>query len=334
MNAYSYDPASYVFGIQTTGGTPYFYLDVPPEVHAQFTQASSKGKFWLAYIKPKYQCQKGDGTVAKQSPTAAPVKPKVQTIIEAAADSANVALVKTTAALDKAVVTPISEMVADLRGQMQAHCMPLMEEIGELTDAALMMSVRDEESFKSAAELGKKLAAKRKGITPMMQPTKQAIDQVKEVVLNKEKELLGLAQQGEDHLKRICTEYRTETQRAAVAEADVERKRLLKEAEDRRIQQAEAAQAAGKTGLADKLLSTPVTAPKVEVKAAVPKVAGVSNRVNYRWRLAPGFDITKVPAEWLQLNESVVGKHARDSKLPDVTNQHGIEFYQDPDTNF
>jgi hypothetical protein len=333
MSHYGYDPASQTFAIRTTGGTPYFYLDVPADVHAQFTQAPSKGKFWIAQIKTRYQCQKGDGTLAQQSPVAAPVHPKVEKIVEQAAEQASSPLILSTAALEQSVVKPIGEMIADLRGQMSAHCAPVMEEIADITDQALQIWVRDEQSYTTAAELGRKLADKRKGVTAMMQPTKRAIDQVKQVVLDKEKELLTLAEQGESRLKKLCTDYRTEQQRIKNAEAETERRRLLKEAEDKRIAQAEQAQEAGRTVLADKLLSTPVTAPEVKPQAAVPK--GVTTaRMNYRWRLTPGYDITKIPPIWLQLDVVAIGKHARENKLPDGTVLHGIEFYQEPDTSF
>lgn len=333
MSHYGYDPASQTFAIQTAGGTPYFYLDVPPEVHARFTKAPSKGKFWIAEIKTRYQCQKSDGTVAQQSPKAAPVHPKVEKIIEETAEKANAALVKSTAVLEESVVRPFSLQVADLRTHMDVHCSPVLAEVGLLTQQAAGMIVASEATYASAAELGRKLADKRKGITAMMQPTKRAIDQVKQVVLDKEKELLLLAEAGEARLKKLCTDYRTEQQRIANAAADTERKRLLKEAEDKRIAQAEQAQDSGRTALAEKLLSTPVTAPEVRVQPVVPQGVATA-RVNYRWRLAPSYDITKVPPIWLELDLVALGKHARENKLPDGTVLHGIEFYQEPDTNF
>jgi hypothetical protein len=329
MSHYGYDPASQTFAIQTAGGMPYFYLDVPPEVHARFTQASSKGKFWITEIKPRYQCQKGDGTLAIKSPAAAPVHPKVERIIQETAEKANAALVKSTAVLEESVVRPFSLQVADLRTHMDLHCQPVLAEIGALAQQAAGMTVASEGDYTAAAELGKKLADKRKGITAMMQPTKRAIDQVKQVVLDKEKELLTLAEAGETRLKKLCTDYRVEQQRSANAAADDERRRLLKEAEDKRIQQAEQAQAAGRDSLAEKLLSTPVVAPKVEVAAAVPKVKGVSGRTGWKWRIK---DINLIPDEFWMLDESAIGARVRADK--DKTSIPGIEAYPEESTSF
>lgn len=328
MSHYAYDPASYTFGIKAAGGTPYFYLDVPPEVHARFTQAGSKGKFWITEIKPRYQCQKGDGTAAQKSPKAEPVHPKVEQIIESAAEQANAALVLSTAVLEESVVRPLALQVADLRTHMDVHCSPVLAEVGLLVQQAAALTVSDQPSYVSAAELGRKLAEKRKGITAMMQPTKRAIDQVKQVVLDKEKELLTLAERGENHLKELCTGYRVEQQKIANDAAEAERKRLLKEAEDKRIAQAEQAQAAGRAGLADKLLSTPVTAPVVKVAAAVPQGVATA-RQNWKWRVT---DAAKVPREWLMLDESRIGAHVRQEK--EKTAIPGIEAYPADSTSF
>lgn len=333
MSHYAYDPASQTLAIKTPGGTPYFYLDVPADMAAKFDQAVSKGKFWITHIKPRFQCRKGDGELAKQSPTATPVHPKVEKIIVSEGEKAATPLALSTAALDLSVVRPFGEMVEDLRGQMFAHCQPLKEEIEEMVESALFMAVRDEEAFIGAAALGGKLADKRKGITAMMQPTKRAIDSVKQVVLDKEKELLAVAESGETHLKKICTNYRTEQERIKNEAAAADRQRLLKVAEDSRIAQAERAHEAGRTQLAERLLDTPVTAPEVKVEQAVPKTTAKA-RVNYRWRLTSGASITRLPEDWLQLNESAIGKYARENKLPEGTIVYGIEFFQEADTNF
>lgn len=39
------------------GGRYYRYLAVPPEVHAEFLAAPSKGKFFTSRVKPAYVCE-------------------------------------------------------------------------------------------------------------------------------------------------------------------------------------------------------------------------------------------------------------------------------------
>lgn len=345
LEAYAYDAASYTLGVMTKAtesnpGKPYFYIDVPPEVHQQMMRADSKGSFWLTVIKPKYQCRKGDNTPAQQSPGADPLHPKVERIISNTAAMAPVAIKPSAEALSLAIsfeaggtmpVLPFSDMVDRLKLQMDTFCTDLVFEIDNLEKLALGTVVDDEVSYSTAAELGKLVADKRKFIVELMKPTKKAIDSVKAVVLNKESDLLAIVVSAETRLKKLCTDYRVAEQNRAAAAAEAFRQLKLREAEDKRIAEAEKAQEAGRTVLAEKLLSTPVTAPKVVVEAAVPKVAGTRTRIVYGWRLK---DEAAVPRHWLKLDESAIGLFARDSKLADNTVLDGIEFYQEHKTDF
>lgn len=346
IEAIAYDAASYTLGVMTKAsatkaGVPYFYIDVPPEVHQQLMLADSKGKFWLTVIKPKYQCRKSDNTPAQQSPGADPLHPKVARVITetAATAPAPAAKAEPPEILNLTIATApgngpghignLEQLVERLRAQMNRHCADLLIEIDDLARRALATLVIDEASYTSAAELGKSLAEKRKAITAMMKPTKQAIDSVKDVVLDKEKDLLAQVAAGEDRLKKICTDYRVAEQKRATEAANAERQQKLREAEDKRIAEAEKAQEAGRTVLAEKLLSTPVTAPKVVVEAAVPKVVGVQSRTNWKWRIV---DADKIPAHYFVLDESAISAVVRRDK--DKTAIPGVEAYPEESTAF
>lgn len=345
LEAISYDAASYTLGVKTKStatkaGTPYFYINVPPEVHQKMMLDKSKGHFWLKVIKPTYECRKSDNTLAQQSPKADPLNPKVGRVISDTAATAPkppapepepVAEILALSIATSGGITSLEDMVERLRAQMDRHCQPLVIEIDDLARRALNTAVIDEASYTSAAELGKQLADKRRFVTELMKSTKQAIDSVKAVPLEKEKDLLVQIAAGEDRLKGICTTYRVAENKRAQEAADAERQQKLREAEDKRIAEAETAQQAGRTVLAEKLLSTPVTAPKVQVEAAVPKVSGVSGGVTYKWRVK---DESAVPRNWLMLNESLIGEFARKSKLADGTVLDGIEFIQVHKTDF
>ena len=324
-----YDPQDKRLVIQSLNGTPYEYLGVPPEAHQAFLDAPSKGRAW-AEIKKAYALKDGHGVQATRPAPVKAASPVVKTTVEPPAAEV-LSLAISFESNGKVPTLPFAAMVERLKLQMDQHFATMVIEIDDLAKRAMTVSVGDEASFTDAAELGKRLASKRKSITAMMKPTKQAIDSVKAVVLDKEKQLLVSAQAGEDRLSRLCSEYRTAEQRRANEAAEAERKRRLKEAEDKRIADAEAAQAQGRTRLAEALLSTPVTAPKVEVEAAVPKVQGVKAKTLYKWRL---LNLNAVPREWLVLNESLIGKYARDNKLADGTVLNGIEFYSEADTDF
>lgn len=352
LEAISYDAASYTLGVMTKAtptkagtptktGTPYFYINVPPEVHQKMMLEKSKGKFWLQVIKPTYECRKSDNTLAQQSPKADPLNPKVGRVITETAAIAPkppapepepVAEILALSIATSGGITSLEDLVERLREQMDWHCMDLVIEIDDLAKRALATIVIDEASYKSAADLGKQLADKRRFVTnKLMKPTKQSIDSVKAVVLDKENNLLASIEAGEDRLDKLCTAYRVTENKRAQEAADAERQQKLREAEDKRIAEAEKAQESGRTGLAEKLLSTPVTAPKVQVEAAVPKVSGVSGGITYKWRVK---DESAVPRHWLMLNESLIGEFARKSKLADGTVLDGIEFIQVHKTDF
>src|SRR5262245_59615323 len=129
LRAVAYDPASYILGVQTSNGTPYFYLGVPPEVHAQFLTSESKGKFGLSQIKPKYQCQKSDGTVAARSPEDKPVAEKIQQVIDHAKAKTPAVATQTLALSFEAgtdsvgfPALPFEQMVERLKEQLDGFC--------------------------------------------------------------------------------------------------------------------------------------------------------------------------------------------------------------------
>jgi len=58
-------------------------------------------------------------------------------------------------------------------------------------------------------------------------------------------------------------------------------------------------------------LEEEVYVPPVIVKRDVPKVSGVRFTTVWKWRRKNGFDINKVPREWLMLNEVKIGAQIR-----------------------
>lgn len=56
-----YDKESLVLRVQFIGDRIYRYSDVSPEFHSTFLNAKSKGKFFYANIRGKFEYQKEDG---------------------------------------------------------------------------------------------------------------------------------------------------------------------------------------------------------------------------------------------------------------------------------
>ncbi len=58
IDAYDYDPASQVMTVQFKSGGTYTYHGVPPEAHADFLAADSKGSFLQRHIRGRYDHKK------------------------------------------------------------------------------------------------------------------------------------------------------------------------------------------------------------------------------------------------------------------------------------
>lgn len=54
IRSVGYDPETAVLEIEFHSGSVYQYLSVPPDIHASFMQAASKGKFLTAHIKNRF----------------------------------------------------------------------------------------------------------------------------------------------------------------------------------------------------------------------------------------------------------------------------------------
>lgn len=221
------------------------------------------------------------------------------------------------------------EVVVSLSQRIDDHFVQTVTELLELKVKALAVTVTSSESAESAAAIGKQLADRRRAIERLVKPTKQSIDRVKGVFLEKEKELNGIIEEGENHLSAAITTWRKGELEAAklkaAADAAAERKRI----EEQRIEQAQKATDAGKLALANALLNAPISAPVAKVEAQ--KVAGAKAKIKYT---ATVIDISQLPWDWLMANQPVINSYARERKLDDGTIVNGVQFNQVEDTDF
>jgi hypothetical protein len=58
IRRFSYDEAAERLRITFVSGDVYDYAEVPPEVHADFRAAFSKGQFFGARIRDRYACRR------------------------------------------------------------------------------------------------------------------------------------------------------------------------------------------------------------------------------------------------------------------------------------
>lgn len=155
-------------------------------------------------------------------------------------------------------------------------------------------------------------------------PMKQKADEVKREILDREKEVINPLNRAEEIAKRKLVAYtqeqerkRQEEQRRLQAEAD-ERARREKE----RLEK-EAAKLKTPEKQAEKLeAAAAVVAPVIHVEPAVEKVAGVSVRKIWKYRVT---DINAVPRQFMSVNDKALAAFATSTKGEVLI--AGVEFY-------
>lgn len=127
--------------------------------------------------------------------------------------------------------------------------------------------------------------------------------------------------QAERAVKRGIGDYQTEQRRLR----EIEQRRLqeiaYKEEEERRLAEAAQLEQEGETEAAEELISEPIVAPPVVLPKET-KVAGVSTRTVYKWRLRK---LAFVPQEYLMLDEKKINAVVR--AMGAQTAIPGIEVY-------
>jgi hypothetical protein len=125
-------------------------------------------------------------------------------------------------------------------------------------------------------------------------------------------------------LKRKVATYQAEEERKRRAEEDRLRELARVEAEERQLAEAVAAEAAGNTEEAAEIIAEPIAAPVVVVAPAVPKLAGVSTRETWKYRIV---DESKIPRDYMMPDDKKIGAYARSMKSK--ASMPGVEFYSD-----
>ena len=129
----------------------------------------------------------------------------------------------------------------------------------------------------------------------------------------------------EEERKRAAEEARLRKEAEERQRAEAEAARRAEE--ERRLNEAAALEAAGHQEAAQALIEEPVVVPvapppAVIVPSRVPRMAGVSPRETWKFRI---IDESKIPREFLMVNESAIGAMVRSQK--GQTRIPGVEVY-------
>ena len=191
-------------------------------------------------------------------------------------------------------------------------------------DQARQIQIKSQDDYVRASELILTIKAIRKKITDTFKPIKQKMDAAKQEVLDQEKLADKPLQEAESLLSPRIIAWNREQERIRQEEEARLREIARKEEEERQLQAAIAAEQSGNKEEAQAIIETPVQATPVVVPKAVPKVAGMSIRENWKFRIT---NEKLIPRDYLKVDEVKIGQVVRAMKS--ACNIPGVEIYNE-----
>lgn len=191
-------------------------------------------------------------------------------------------------------------------------------------DQAKQISIKTMDDYVRAGEIMLTIKAIRKKITETFKPIKQKMDAAKQEVLDQERAADAPLKEAESWLSPQIITWNREQERIRQEEEARLREIARKEEEDRQLQEAILAEQSGQKEEAEAIISAPVQAAPVVVPKAVPKVAGMSIRDNWKFRIT---NEKLIPREYLKVDEVKIGQVVRAMKS--AANIPGVEVYNE-----
>jgi hypothetical protein len=205
------------------------------------------------------------------------------------------------------------------------------QEVKEVTTLALsvpeqarQIQIKSHADYTRASELIMTIKAIRKKITETFKPIKQKMDAAKQEVLDQEKAADKPLREAEDILSPQIITWNREQEKIRQEEEARLREIARKAEEERRLQEAILAEQSGHKEEAAAIIEEPTYIPPVVVPKAVPKVAGMSIRENWKFRVT---NEKLIPREYLKVDEVKIGQVVRAMKS--AANIPGIEIYNE-----
>lgn len=193
-------------------------------------------------------------------------------------------------------------------------------------EKALQIAVIDNDTYSQAGELLKLHKGLEKQIKAYFEPMKKKASDAHKEICAKENEELAKLVPTIQYLNKQMTSWNIEQERVRQAEEIRLRREAEKAEEERRLQAAIEAEAAGAKEEATAILDEPIYVPPPIVEKVVPKVSGQTMTTTWKWRLK---NIDLVPRQYLTTDDIAINAVVRGMK--NKTNIPGIEVY--PDSN-
>lgn len=204
-------------------------------------------------------------------------------------------------------------------------------EVKEVTTLALsipeqakQISIKTVDDYTRAGEIMMTIKAIRKKITETFKPIKQKMDAAKQEVLDQERAADAPLKEAEALLSPQIVAWNREQERLRQEEENRLREEARKQEEERRLQEAILAEQSGQKEEAEAIMETPVQVAPVVVPKSVPKVAGMSIRENWKFKIT---NERLIPREYLKVDEVKIGQVVR--ALKSATNIPGVEVYNE-----
>lgn len=204
-------------------------------------------------------------------------------------------------------------------------------EVKEVTTLALSIPeqarqivIKTVDDYARAGEIMMTIKAIRKKITETFKPIKQKMDAAKQEVLDQERAADAPLKEAEQLLSPQIIAWNREQERLRQEEENRLREEARKQEEERRLQEAILAEQAGQKEEAEAIMETPVQVAPVVVPKSVPKVAGMSIRENWKFKIT---NERLIPREYLKVDEVKIGQVVR--ALKSATNIPGVEVYNE-----
>lgn len=208
----------------------------------------------------------------------------------------------------------------------------------ELGDVRLMLTdyeleakrikVETPEQYAEAGELLKRVRDAKKKAAWIMNPLKSITKTIAEKFRTMEQAELNLGEKIEGILEPKMVDFKRREREAAFAEERrlneerrKEAERIAEEQRKAREKEIEAQRKAGEIGKREAAKQVKQaaadaevvknTVQEVKVEAATPKVAGLRQRIQWRFKIV---DETKIPRSFMQVNETAIGQFVRNAK--------------------
>lgn len=156
---------------------------------------------------------------------------------------------------------------------------------GPMVEQAQALVIVDVPSHGAALQAIQGLRGLERKITDHFEPTRKALDTAKKELLAARDSMLAPVESARQIVGQKANVYEAEQRRIAAEAQRVAQEAARKIEEERAIQEAIEAEAAGDTEQADEILAAPVEVPLVRVAPALAKVAGVGGGTRWKCRV-------------------------------------------------